>query len=897
VSIYVEPKRIAAPAAAVEPYKAGPLGPGAGVLLTEFPLQSGGRVTPQRKMRSAWNLSFAVPWIAAAEDAINERFSGAQWHLEDDEDVEIDDEYPNADAQQARQLIEYPSRNVSKGAPYYRTDLWSITSRAMGICGSAFILLDAPELLGGTPDALYPIAPWRMDTNEDAQGNLVSWQVDRSANSPGTELSLEQVLHFQLRRDFTSKFGIGLVESAMKKSGISQQLDDHVGMVLSAGGRLSGILSPQQGVIDPDTLVAMERDWRTVVEQADAAKRLQLVRAPVRFDRTTLTPQELQVRDLMDGARDDLLALWGVPLSMIGGVNATGLNSGDNRKYDEAALWQGPVHSRLTIFREVMQYGWLDRYEALGITLELEIEEPEFDDDSPRYDLLGKSLNTPMRNVERRALVGLPPLGDPTLDNQIVLPATIVPYATAPDENGEPVSVPTGSPDAVQQEQQDQAPTVASAAPAGSTPAQPMVDSPTKARLHPHIAPLHASLVRLRDTVQSRVTPILKTRVHDELARQRHEIAERMRANAEHIAKRPADSRSWMPPDATAKMTRALAPHLTVMAESVNKQIVEVLPPKPSGKAAPPGAVERVLARGVTRVQGITETTRAKVQDAITRGLDAGLSVTDVADLVEGIGSEEDAATIGLDLGSLFDEYRAEMIARTELMDAYNGAALGSYSDAGVEMVQAIDGDGDPECAERDGETFSVDDADAIEDHPNGTLDWVPVIEEDATAGAQKARDVDHLERLLKAMPVPIVNVGSPKATRTQLDYDDDGRIVGVTEEYVGDEAKAGAVDAALFTMPAPVVNISPPTVNVTLPTVNVAPAEVSMPAPVVNVTAPAPVVPPAQVNVTAAAPDVHVHTPDEIAISKMPTRRTEKRVKRSNVGAIESSEEIESDF
>ncbi len=72
------------------------------------------------------------------------------------------------------------------------------------------------------------------------------------------------------------------------------------------------------------------------------------------------------------------------------------------------------------------------------------------------------------------------------------------------------------------------------------------------------------------------------------------------------------------------------------------------------------------------------------------------------------------------------------MIARTELMGAYNDAALGSYSDLGATQVQAIDGDEDPECAERDGQIYDIDEADAIEDHPNGTLDWIPIIEEEA---------------------------------------------------------------------------------------------------------------------------------------------------------------------
>jgi hypothetical protein len=75
-----------------------------------------------------------------------------------------------------------------------------------------------------------------------------------------------------------------------------------------------------------------------------------------------------------------------------------------------------------------------------------------------------------------------------------------------------------------------------------------------------------------------------------------------------------------------------------------------------------------------------------------------------------------------------FDAYRAEVIARTETALSFNRAALGGYKEFSIREVQAIDGDGDEQCAERDGRTFSVEDAYGIEDHPNGTLDWIPVI-------------------------------------------------------------------------------------------------------------------------------------------------------------------------
>jgi hypothetical protein len=75
-----------------------------------------------------------------------------------------------------------------------------------------------------------------------------------------------------------------------------------------------------------------------------------------------------------------------------GSGGAGGLNSGETRKYDEAALWQNAVGPRLRTFRETLQFGLLDRFAALGKPVELELEEPEFDDEAPAYALAAQSL-------------------------------------------------------------------------------------------------------------------------------------------------------------------------------------------------------------------------------------------------------------------------------------------------------------------------------------------------------------------------------------------------------------------------------------------------------------------------------------------------------------------------
>jgi hypothetical protein len=90
----------------------------------------------------------------------------------------------------------------------------------------------------------------------------------------------------------------------------------------------------------------------------------------------------------------------------------------------------------------------------------------------------------------------------------------------------------------------------------------------------------------------------------------------------------------------------------------------------------------------------------------------------------------ESPADLGLRIRSsaAFDDYRSELISRTETAQVYNDAALRSFGELEVTEVEAIDGDEDAECAARNGKRYPLDEAMGITDHPNGTLDWVPVV-------------------------------------------------------------------------------------------------------------------------------------------------------------------------
>ena len=125
--------------------------------------------------------------------------------------------------------------------------------------------------------------------------------------------------------------------------------------------------------------------------------------------------------------------------------------------------------------------------------------------------------------------------------------------------------------------------------------------------------------------------------------------------------------------------------------------------------------------RGSMLVRSVTQTVKKELR-------------TFLADKMKDVKSPSDIAADVRQHFAQWPGWKAERLARTEVRDAYNQATLLGYREAGVAQVQAFDGAGgitgrtDPECVARNGKVFSIDDALLVDEHPNGTLGWRPIM-------------------------------------------------------------------------------------------------------------------------------------------------------------------------
>jgi hypothetical protein len=209
-------------------------------------------------------------------------------------------------------------------------------------------------------------------------------------------------------------------------------------------------------------------------------------------------------------------------------------------------------------------------------------------------------------------------------------------------------------------------------------------------------------------------------------------------------------------------------------------------------------AITRVLTRGSARVTNINATTRDGLNEIIAQGIEQGMGPAELGDAIE--------------QWSGFDEYRSELIARTELGTAYNAAAIETYRDYGTEYVQVLDGDNDEICAPWADIVVPIDDLPDELGHPNCTRDFVPVFSgnEGKAVIKRSSMKVDKAAELLRSIA------------------DDEARerseMVGMVTAFA---------DALRAQASTPInVNYTPPAINVAAPVVNVEAPIVNLPAP-----------------------------------------------------------------
>ena len=640
---------------------------------------------PQEKA-AAYLRAYKVGWFYKAGKKIADDVAALDWSVSsgDAEEGQSEDTLPRPDLRapfdslgpidQFQRLLERPN-------PYQTgRQLLRKTEVRLDFAGAAAWYLEDGDG-GSLPSALYGISPARLWPSYNARGQLIGWVMDKNAPSGGVPFSTDEILWFTTgNSDNDDIWGTSVVEAVYSQVPLTGLLAQHTGDTLALGGRLSGMLWPKDRALTEDEYVDAQRAWRNVASDPNAARRMLIFPEPMEWAQGAATPKEIGIPELATLTRDEILTAFPISPYRLGVPTPGGLNSGETRREDRKDYWEETIHPRADLIEETVQVGLLSRYEeAIGQTLDFEIAEPDMDD-------------APTLIAKTQAYKGLVSIG---LDPKESLSAAGLGHIKW-----------LGLPELLDPAAQAQA-----AAEARQNPPQ-FQQKAIKARAEV-VAGSVNSLADFLDQQRDRVVAALREKLPS--------------TKVGRIQAMKADPEWWDGKLEDAELTAVLR----LLYDSASRHGLQVVADT-LGRVVMKQSIRRVVAdlleHGGERITEINARTLDALKATLAEGTRRGYSISQ---LIDGVAAEGFPGVMGalLDNGvGAFDDARAEMIARTETALSYNRAALDGYKEFNVREVQAIDGDNDDECAERDGQTFAVEDALTIEDHPNGTLDWVPVV-------------------------------------------------------------------------------------------------------------------------------------------------------------------------
>lgn len=769
--------------------------------------------TPQQKA-AAYLAAYKVGWFYKAGRKISTDIASLDWSLSDGDAEEGEEEtvLPRPELSipfeslspidQFQRLMEFPNPGQTGRQLMAKTEI------RLDFAGAAAWYLEGGE--SGLPSAIYGISPARMWPSYSKSGQLIGWIMDYDKPSGGTPFDVNEILWFTTGNAADDDiWGVGAVEAVFAQVPLTGQMARHTSNVLSSGGRLAGMMWPKERSLSEDEFDDAQRAYRNVASDPDSAKRLLIFPEPMEYAVGASTPAEIGIPELAVLNRDEILTAFPISPYMLGVPTPGGLNSGEVRREDRRDYWEGTIHPRADLLEEAIQVGLLARYEqVMGQTFDYEITEPNLDDAATltgKADAFKDLVSIGLDPAESLKAVGLNHI------KFLGLPALIDPVQ--------------------QQAMQEEA-------------LQAQADAPP-----PPPAKAHKTHVEeQRDAVLDPAVDKAKAILSAFFEAQAERVIERIRSMpiAKSVRRDAAKTNPWWDSTEDVLLTDAMHTIYLQVGRGGLQTVADTLD-RTIGNRMVKNVLADLLTYGGERVKDINARTMQALSIQLAEGTRRGYSI---AQLVDGVAAEGFSGVRGVTLDNgtpAFGELRAETIARTESMLSYNRATVTSYGEFGITTLLAYDGDQDDECAERDGQEFSIDEALDIEDHPNGTLAWSPVVDKSVHEVSLIERVLDTIKSMATPTPVYITmpSINPPDITVNTPD-------VRFTAPDVMVESPVH-VDVHVPEAAPPVVNVAAADVQVTLPQAEAPIIKVSVPKaepPIVNVA-------PAEVAVTVNVPEV----------------------------------------
>lgn len=628
------------------------------------------------------------------------------------------------------------------------------------------------EVVYGVAAASYPLELYRM------QPDKVKILVDRRTGEvdgylfiPGgveTAVRLEpwQVWHRRYANPLSDYVGLSPLSAARDSIVFEYHAKAQITSYFANGLRFSGLISGPENVA-ADDLALMRR--ATEGRYRGSTKAHQVLILPGQWDYTDFagTPKDSDWIEGQQLSRREVCAIYRVAPPLAGDFSEGTTFSNLAEARDE--FWQGTMAEHYSNLDEDLNHSLLPRFgnHAINVKARHDLSEiPAMVDDLDKAyarsvaaynggiatlnesrDPLGLEAfkNGDVRRITM-AVTEIPADEPPPDPADIVEPAPPVPPPPdpkadpkAPDAEPDPKDAPKGDP-----------PTGQQSAPVGGR----IMDDPPwlrndyigGTRSHAH------SWIAARQARTSKIVAKGHVEIRKAMRAQRDELIRWIETGGGKHSSQP-DTTPTTPASDVAGLVAAF--HWTQAQSSFQKSVrsVHILAAEQAWTQSAevgldvtfsldsPLVVNRLesLNNRANGIKLITGQQRQDVLDEVAKGMRAGASIDQIVNggTVEQVDGSEAVELDGIrgvyaPWASAQQSWKAERVARTETGMAYNLSGIDSYRAGGIDKVHVYDGDSDEECADADGQVWTLDEADDNPlEHPNCVRAFGPFTDAD----------------------------------------------------------------------------------------------------------------------------------------------------------------------
>lgn len=561
-------------------------------------------------------------------------------------------------------------------------DLLGATQAFLDLTGNAYWFLVRDKDGAGAIQEIYILRPDKMSIVTSKENPLeVTGYVYKTDTRTQIPFNKNEILHFKNfnpvgNYPYPHK-GMGIVQASYFAIDTDNDARIWNSSFFKKSARPDGILYQEgEGVASPEEHKRLQDEWADTFQGAENSHKVAILSGGLKWQEVTRTQKDMDFLGQRTFSRDEILAMFRVPKSIIGITDDVNRANADASIYVFALRTVKPLMQRMV---DTLNEFLVPEFEEQGYYLEFVSPVPE--DRTAKVAEFSAGINKWLSRNEIRSFEGLPPTenGDTFTGS----------FADVPVDSVKPKAVKNAKPTEKKNKATTKLEDFIAKLPEVKTvksisdEAKKAYLTNWKAQIDVNAGPLKKKMVKYFDTQEKQVLANLK---------------EEMKGLEAKEYKLKALSDVLFDEDNAIEAGISL---ITPFIESYIRQSGGQASELVGGTfdMTNPTIAKFIKARAEYFATSINETTATSLMDTLKEGTDAGETM---AELSQRVADVYDKAT----------DYRTDAIARTEVSASANEGAKQAYIQAGVEKWQwAVVNPDDEDCKGNDGQIVAIGDA------------------------------------------------------------------------------------------------------------------------------------------------------------------------------------------